>query len=428
MTRFLSESLQAREPSFRLGLQQLEAAHGHPNTDIRLSTEVRQATQNKLRALGLDPRDTTPEELYHVLQQRMRDDDERLTRRLRTTAATHVSADADAVSGMIHVLRQLSEDQTCFALKNSRLRAMLKKLPPKKAMKRLGYRSMDSFLKHEAPVSVMAAAWLSEGSGWQQRLLEQYKQLAPTDFESRPISVIRPDSVRWRELAETAVLQRQHNILCLKELGALVLLPLPAEAPEGAVTASFTLALHELNQLRAGSTFLKLCQVRPDFGSLVRLVASDEPTLAVRLLDQPLSWQLIQRYYARLKDQFREEMFGPHIRAEDMSWHSVEDTLSAIEPGFEFWKDNAHLGVIDGRRPVSLNVADTALSYCNKLPFDQRISHYFRQSLWHELLLRYLDHDSVEQLVMAALQPKQFESLSRQPKLELVPETVEAGS
>ncbi|HXE09893.1 MAG TPA: hypothetical protein VN554_00525, partial [Verrucomicrobiae bacterium] len=133
MTRFLSESLQASEPSFRLGLQRLEAAHGHPNTDIRLSTEVRRATQDKLRALGLDPRDTTPEELYHVLQERMHDDDERLTRQLRTTAATHVSAEADAVSGMIHVLRQMSDDQTCFALKNSRLRALLKKQPPKKA-------------------------------------------------------------------------------------------------------------------------------------------------------------------------------------------------------------------------------------------------------------------------------------------------------
>lgn len=423
MTRFLSDSLQAEEPYFRLGLKQLEAARGYPNSDIRLSAEVRQATQAKLRSLGLDPHDTTPEELYHVLQERMKADDARLVKRLRMTAATHVSAEAEAVSGMVHLLRELPEGRDCFALKNSRLRSLLKKQPPKKAMKRLGYRSMDSFLKHEAPASVVAAAWLSEGIGWQQRLLEQYKQLTPSDFESRSVNIVRPDSTRWRELAETAVQQRQHNILCFKELGTLVLLPLPASAPDGAVTASFTLALHELNRLRAGSTFLKLCQVRPDFGGLVRMVASDEPTLASHLLDQPLSWQLIQRYCARLKEEFHGDVFGPHIRAEDMSWQSVEDTLSAIEPSFEFWKDSAHLGLVDHGGPVSLNVVDSALSYCNRLPFEQRISHYFQQSLWHELLLRYLDNAGIEQLVATALQPKQPQSKQMQP--ELVPEPAE---
>ena len=55
MTRFLSESLQATEPFFRLGLRRLEAANGNPNTDIRFTTEVLHATQSKLRELGLDP-------------------------------------------------------------------------------------------------------------------------------------------------------------------------------------------------------------------------------------------------------------------------------------------------------------------------------------------------------------------------------------
>ena len=39
MTRFLSETLGAHEPDFRLGLKRLEQAHGHPNHDIRLSVD-----------------------------------------------------------------------------------------------------------------------------------------------------------------------------------------------------------------------------------------------------------------------------------------------------------------------------------------------------------------------------------------------------
>lgn len=417
MTRFLSDSLQAQEPFFRLDLQRLGLTGGDQGKDIRFSAKVQNDTEAKIRELGIDPKDTTPEELYHLLQQRMRADDARLTKKLRTAAATHVSAEGEIVSGMVHALKELPDSRNCFAIRNSSLKSLLKKQPPKKAMKQLGYRSLDSMLKHEAPVSIIAAAWLSEGISWQHKLLEQYKQLGPSDFEGRDIIITQPSSKRWRALAESVVSQKKHNILCFKELGALVFLPLPVNVPDGAVTASLSLALHELNQIRAGSTFLKLCQVRPDFGNLVKTVASDEPQLSGKLLDQPLSWQLIQRYYARLSEQFREEIFGPHIRLEDMAWHPIEHTLSAIEPGFSAWKDSGHLGVLHERQPISLNVVDMALNCCNNLPFERRISHYFRQSLWHELMLEYLHYDTVEENVMAALQPKTVQKMVTEPAM-----------
>lgn len=412
MTRFLSEALQAPEPYFRLGLRQLEAANGHPNTDIRFSTEVLHATRDKLRQLGLDPRDTTAEELYHVLQERIKADDARLTKTLRIRAATYVSAEGDVVAGMIHAIKDLPDSKRCFALKSSALKAIIKRAPPKKAMKQLGYRSLDSFLKHETPVSVLAAAWLSEGASWQHRLLEQYKRLRPSDFEDRNITLLRPDSKRWQRLAESVVAQKRHNLLAFKELGALVFLPLSADAPAGSTTVSLALALHELNEIRASSTFLKLCQVRPDFGQAVQTVASGEPRLASRLLDEPVPWHLIQRYYARLKHQDREDALEPHLQFEDIAWHPVERALQAIEPSFGFWQQSAHLGLLDQKHPVSLNVVDAALNYCNQLPFEHRIVQYFQRSLWHELLLRYLQHKPIEQTVMAEFQPQLAEELA----------------
>jgi hypothetical protein len=412
MTRFLSESLQAGEPFFRQGVRQLEAARGNPNADIRLSTEVMQATQAKLKQLGLDPRDTTAEELYHALQERIKADDARLTRTLRTRAATHVSAEADVVAGMIHVLKDLPDSKRCFALKASSLKALIKQQPPKKAMKRLGYRSLDSFLKHETPVSMLAAAWLSESQQWRQRLLEQYKRLGPGDFEDRSIIFMQPDSQRWHNLAEEVVGKAKHNLLSFKELGALVFLPLSSDAPAGSTTASLALALHELNEIRAGSTFLKLCQVRPDFGSLVQSVAKDEQQQNSKLFEESVPWHLVQRYYAQMTRHGRDEAFEPHLRLEDMAWHPIEQTLSAIEPSFDFWQQSAHLGLLHGRQPVSLNVVDAALNYCNQLPFERRIVHYFQTSLWHEMLLRYLSHEAVEQTVMSHLQPQLAEEFA----------------
>jgi hypothetical protein len=405
MTRYLSESLQAIEPAFRNGLHKLETANGHPNTDIRFTAEVRQAAQAKLRELGLDPRDTTAEELYHVLQARIQADDARLTKRLRTLAATHVSAEADVVAGMVHALEQLPDSKRSFALKPSVLKALIKQQPPKKAMKQLGYRSLDSFLKHESPALILTAAWLSESMSWRQRFIGQYDMLKASDFEDRKIALLRPQSPRWHQLARSVVAQQQHNLLAFKELGAMIFLPLPQDAPAGTTTASLALALHDMNEIRAAGTFLKLCQVRPDFGRLVRESTASEPQLQARQLDRPVPWHLIQRHYAESPTE-SSEAFEPHVRLEDIAWHPIEQTMAAIEPSLKFWQDTAHLGLLRQGQVVSLNLIDSALNFCNQLPFEQRAAHYFRNSLWNELLLRYLHHSAVEQTIADELQPQ----------------------
>jgi hypothetical protein len=413
MTRFLSLSLGAPEPDFRQGLQRLENANGNPSQDVRLSSEVLQATRRKFMELGLDPADTTSQELYRALQQRVRADDARLTKKLRSAAASHVSAEADVVAGLVHVLKELPDSKRCFALKASRLKTLLKATPPRRAMKQLGYRSLESMLKHEAPISVLAAAWLSEGEAWQKRFLDQYKKLQSGDFESRNIGLIRLDSRRWQKLASQTVSRNKHNLISFRELGAVVFLPLPCEVPEGVVTVSLSLALHELNEIRATSTFLKLSQVKSDFGHIVRSIAADEAKLNSELLDQPVPWHLVQRYYARLAGRFREEVFEPYLQLEDMVWHPVEKTLSAIEPSLDFWHHTAHLGVLDHHKPVSFNIVDAALNLCNQLPYEQRVVHYFQRSLWHELLLRYLKHQPVENTLLAELQPELVEETVR---------------
>ncbi len=390
---------------FRLGLRHLEKANGHPNTDIRFSTEVMQASRAKLPELGLDGHDTTAEELYQALKVRLHADDKRLTRRLQTIAATHISVEADVNAGLIHSLRTAAEDSRTFAIKSSVLKTLLKKQPPKKALKQLGYRSLDSMLKHESAVMLLAAAWISEATSWRQRFMEQYKQLRPSDFENRRLIIEQPTTDRWQAITSKALTESRHTVLSFKEAGALIVFPIPAHAPSGSVTATLSLALHELNEVKAASTFLKLCQVRGDFGIVVQTVALRQPQLTAEALDQAVPWHIIQRFYARTQHLFRDEIFEPHIELSDMSWHSVEATLAKIEPSFQFWEQTAHLGFLHQGRTVSLNLIDAALNYCNNLPFEQRIRSAFQQSVWHELLMRYLQPETVEQTVLAQLQP-----------------------
>jgi hypothetical protein len=392
--------LGATAPAFRAGLARLEQVSGHESTDIRLSTDVLHASQRKLRELGLDAHDTTAEELYQALGARLAVDEKRLLNRLRENYG-----DADDLSLMARALSEVPIPKSCFALKAAVAKRLIKKSPPKKAMKQLGYRSLDSMLKHESAAHVYAACWVSESATWRKQLLESYRKLKASDFEIRPLQIVQPDGKHWQAIANGVVAQQKHNVLSFRELGTLVLLPLPSERPPAAAMTSMLIGLHEINGIRSASTYLKLCQVKPNFGSLVQSAVKDELTLGSEdIFDEPVSWHIIQRYYGRFADRFKSEVFEPHVQPEDLTWHSIEKVLTLIEPSLSFWQHTTHLGLLHDHRPVSFNIIDVAVNYCNQLPFEQRILKYFRESLWHELVIRYLKHDNVEQSVVSNLQ------------------------
>ena len=286
MTRVLSELLGAKEPMFQRSLSRLESASGHTSNDVRLTAELNQAVRLKLRQLGLDPKDTTGQELYHALAQRLKADDARLCQ----TLTEKFGAKSDnSVAQVAAALQKVPVPRSVYALKNTVAKRLMKKTVPKHVMKQLGYRSFDSMLKHEQPASLMAAAWVSESASWHKAMSDNYKKLQASDFEIRDLQVLCPDAKRWEALTKSLVETHRHTVLSAKELGAVVLLPTAgSQSPPAATTVTLLLALHAMNEVRAGSTFLKLCQVKPDFGKIVAEIAADEPVLNTGILDQPV--------------------------------------------------------------------------------------------------------------------------------------------
>jgi ribokinase len=67
MAKFLQDLLRAEEPLFTTALRQLERATGHSSVDVRLISDVITRAHTVMRRIGLDPADTTAEELYHSL-------------------------------------------------------------------------------------------------------------------------------------------------------------------------------------------------------------------------------------------------------------------------------------------------------------------------------------------------------------------------
>lgn len=400
MTRLLSELLGAREPLFRLSLQQLENSAGQPSTDIRLSSEIQQRMQAKLRELGLDPNDTKGPELYAVLGARLQADEKRFAEALR---ARSTKTD-DPIAHVALALEREIAAQTCFALKNTVAKKLLKTNLPKKTMKALGYRSADSMLKHETAASLYAAAWLVENDQWTKKMIASYGKLKASDFEHRKISIEHPTSKRWQSVAETVVAERRHNILSFKELGSVVLLPLPALRPELITLTTAVLTLHAINDIQAAGTFLKLHQVQPNFGGVVKQVVLGEPTIPAKLLDQPVSWNIVQHYYSRLAASIRADIFEPVVHAEDFVWHKVEEVLARIEPSLHFWLETEMLGMLHGGQTISCNISDLVTSHCNALPYASRQLQYFRHALTTELALRYMNHEQLQQTISGQFQ------------------------
>lgn len=417
MTRVLAELLERSGPDFQLHLQQLEHSAGRPNHDIRLSSRVQQAMQAKLQELGLDSHDTTGPELYAVLGERLKADERRFAAALQGSGGGSSDASTDAGEYLARTLTQMLGPSRCFALKNSVAKKLLKLQVPKKTMRALGYRSADSMLKHETAASLFAAAWLIESEQWTKKMLAAYAKLLPTDFETRPIAIEHPHSKRWQSIAESVVAIHKHSVLSFKELGTVVLLPLPSVRPPLASLTVAVITLNAINDIRASSTYLRLQQVRSNFGQSVKRAAIGEPTIKSLQLDQAVSWSTVHRYVARLETTLRTDILDPVLQAEDLVWHSVERILSRIEPSLSFWHGTGYLALLYGGRPVSCNLTDLVLSHCNTLPYQARLSQYFQDALLTELSLLYMSREYVERALADVVHNQAPQRLAAEPAL-----------
>ncbi len=145
-----------------------------------------------------------------------------------------------------------------------------------------------------------------------------------------------------------------------------------------------------INQIAAASSYLKLHQMRPDFATIVQSLVGQQTAPLLELLHEPISWHLIHRYYSRFMEYYRPELFEPYLQPEDFSWLTAEALLAEWAPHLEFWQHSAHTGMATDGAAVSYNLHDVALNACNKLPYEQRVNHHFKEALWQELLLHYL--------------------------------------
>src|SRR5262249_55455506 len=145
----------------------------------------------------------------------------------------------------------------------------------------------------------------------------------------------------------------------------VVVLPQEHDLPGLAIT-TLLLGVDSVNEMRALGSYLKLQQVKPDFGAVFTNALQHEPLTAAELAGERLPWKALQWFYGRGHSPFSPDAFEPYVQPEDLSWHNGEDLLAQLHPALEFWQGSQLLALLDSTgHTVSLNVLDVALSVCN---------------------------------------------------------------
>lgn len=400
MSKILRDLLDAEEPIFSLSLRQLEAASGHKGVDAALIGEIARKMRESIAALGLDPNDTTGPELYAALMARMKADNERVTRLIGGNDPDDVK---HMVPLMVKAVEAMPINRQAWVLKRSVAKKLLKTMPPEKLMKHLGYRSVDSMLKHENIDEVYTALRFSEGGEWLNKYNELFKTIKPSDFETRDISIVVMDHDKYVDLATHFVEKKLHNITHTKEMGVIVVVPMHAARMKGITLKSLPLIFHYINEIRLYSAFFKLKQVNHNFGETVVETLIADPGAASQMAGRNVHWRVIQRYFGKMKDENHPEAFEPHVHPEDLHWRKAEEMLGILDPEMKFWQELDYVGKMVGAWPITFNLMDVSLSYSNEISYKERYVYHFRESLWNEIFMRYMGHANLENQILKQL-------------------------
>ncbi len=403
MAKFLSDLLDAEEPIFTQALHQLEDVSGRTGADAKLIGDITSMAHENLRELNLVPAAATGEEVYYALLGRVQSDIKRLVRIIGADESR--SEDVKyLVPFMIDAANKVKFNRKVFVLKRDKAKDLLRQMPPKQLMKKLGYEDIEKMFEVEDFDEIYTALRFSEGPEWLTEYDELFKQITPADYEERDLRIIQMDHDKYVDLAAHFVQKKLHNVTHTKEMGTIVVVPMHVRKMRGLALKTLPLLLHYMNEVKLYSTFFKLKSVQPNFGKTVVETLIADPGTGSQMVGKRVHWRVIQRYLGKHKeDSIDSVAFEPHVQPEDLHWRRAEDLLFEIDPELKFWKDRDYVALNYDGFPVAFNLFDVSFAYSNQEPYSGRYAYHFRESLWNEIFVRYMGFKNLADQVLSQL-------------------------
>lgn len=393
--------MDAEEPLFTTAVRQLEYISGRTGADTKLIGDITGMAHENMREMGLNPAASTGEEVYYALQAHVEQDIQRLAKIIGAEDTDDV---AHLVPLMIEAANKAKFNRKVFVLKHDKAKELLRQMPPKALMEKLGYDNVDDMFEHEDFDEIYTALRFSEGPEWLNEYDELFATVTADDYEERDLRILQMDHNKYVDLAAHFVKKKLHNVTHTKEMGTIVVVPMHAKRMRGLILKTLPLLFHYMNEVKLYSTFFKLKSHKPHFGKVVMETLIADAGNASQMVGNKVHWRVVQRYLGKHKeDSIEKTAFEPHVQPEDLHWRRAEDMLFDIDPELEFWKDRDYVALMFDGFPVAFNLFDVSFAYSNKESYEGRYAYHFRESLWNEIFVRYMGFKNLSSQVLEQL-------------------------
>ena len=400
MCRLLAELSQTEPRLMSETIKRLEERTGLPGSDIRMTADIHAQVHLKIRALGLDPHDTHPKELYVALQNMAATHEQFLLKKFRLPKAP---ATQELPMHVAFMFERLRFNRRSWLLRPVALRRLLNAQPPKQLVKALGYRTVDSMIKREPVDVLLFLATKLESNTWQQQFNKQLQKLHVTDFEERTLNVRTLEHSRYLKVAHE-LSSREHNfVFGLPLVGTIFLLPSKAAPRPGMVLLALMMALKEATELQFAHSYLRHHQMEASFTTKLAPVLRQRQLSQTQIAGQIFDWRMLHRHFGRQSGDAHPLLFQPHLQAEDLAYRRAEEILYRIEPALHFWHGTDYVGLQTAAGTVSFNLLDVLINLVNGVSLQAQHSGHLHQAVWDELLLRYMQHGAIESSVLTQL-------------------------
>jgi hypothetical protein len=344
MNKIISAILGQPEPDVAKAIAKLEAKNGYPSHDVRHLAENIQKTRVKLAELGLDPDDTTGEELYHVLLVKFEQD----SRALDAQSSFVSNSFDDKAAKAVEIVSKNLDLSERWALKNSSAKNILRQHPPKKLMKHLDYRSVESLLKRENLAAIYLALDFFESNAWLSDHTKLISRQNSTAYQPRPLSLNYLSQSKWGNFDSP-------NSLIYNDDFAVVGLIAANHSDKASVLSLAVLLIDSLANFQAINLSREVSRLNPvlawwsDVDGLISNLADEHVSL--NLADVNSSHLHSKTYAERAIDNSRRSFWQELLSRYDNQLEAEEDIFSGIkdqminfktpinQPAFEYAED-----------------------------------------------------------------------------------------
>jgi len=320
MSRALASLLDIPERTLAKALAKLEDKNGYPSHDVRHLAAAVQKTRQKIAELGLDPDDTNGKELYHALLVKFKKD----AQAFEISQGFYSDNFGQTANKAIDIIEQAVSLPERWVLKNSVAKSMLKQHQPKKVMKQLGYRSIDSMLKRESIGRLFVLANLEESLTWQKELGRIISHQDTSHFELRVLSFEAITDVAWNGSP------LQYN----DDVGALALLETPpsGQMPLLSIMVLLIDGLKNFKQIKLSEQLMAISPLLSWWSDMDGLVCKlNDEVVSLNIKDASLNQAHAKEYDHRILSAGRSSFWHELLSRYENQLAIEEDILSSLE-------------------------------------------------------------------------------------------------